>query len=58
MTMDGVPPGLKYHTAVWTGTGMLLFGGRTETAYSYNNIDGQGTYFYTPNRTIYLYQRP
>ena len=48
------PPGRENHTAVWTGTQMLIWGG-----YGYF----LGTWFndnwaYTPGTVMYLYQRP
>ena len=39
------------HTAVWTGSEMIVWGGSSGT---YLN----DTYSYTPERTLYLYQRP
>jgi len=43
------------HTAVWTGQGMLIFGG-------YFNVTGStelnSNYFWTPPFQLYLYQLP
>jgi len=45
------PPARANHTAVWTGSQMLTWGGAG--AGNYND-----TYGYTPGRVLYLYQRP
>jgi len=47
----GTPTGRANHTAVWTGSQMLTWGG--SGAANYND-----TYGYTPGRVLYLYQRP
>jgi N-acetylneuraminic acid mutarotase len=46
------PSGRYGHTAVWTGSQMILFGGYDGSTV-YNSV-----YSYTPSRTMYLYQRP
>ena len=46
------PPVRSAHTAVWTGSSMLVFGGFSPT------VTGTGLYSYTPAATIYLYQKP
>jgi N-acetylneuraminic acid mutarotase len=46
------PVARSAHTAVWTGTSMLIFGGFT-TANT-----GTRLYSYTPSSTVYLYQKP
>jgi len=47
----GSPAARSGHTAVWTGSEMLLFGG-------YNGGYLNDTYSYTVGKSLYLYQRP
>ena len=48
----GAPPPRTGHTGIWTGTNMLVWGGRNATDLL------KDTYTYTPSGTFYLYQRP
>ena len=43
------------HTAVWTGTEMIIWGGETG---EYGMLVSNDTPSYTPARKLYLYQRP
>jgi len=47
----GSPASRSGHSAVWTGSEMLLFGG-------YNGGYLNDTYSYTVGKSLYLYQRP
>jgi N-acetylneuraminic acid mutarotase len=52
MSNTGAPTARWQHTAVWTGSEMIIWGGEA---------DGKGgsndTFSYSPARTLYLYQR-
>jgi N-acetylneuraminic acid mutarotase len=48
----GAPGGRFSHTAVWTGSEMIICGGGDGVDY-FND-----TFSYTPGRVLYLYQRP
>lgn len=48
----GAPPAASFrHTAVWTGSEMIVCGGSDVSTFS-------DTFLYTPRRALYLYQRP
>jgi hypothetical protein len=47
MTATGAPPA-RLTSAVWTGEGLLTFGG-------YNGTHLNDTWFYSPLRTLYAY---
>jgi len=48
-----IAPAARYqHTAVWTGTEMIIFGGQNFSS-KFNDA-----WSYTPGRVMYLYQRP
>jgi ankyrin repeat protein/N-acetylneuraminic acid mutarotase len=47
MTATGAPPA-RLTSAVWTGEGLLIFGG-------YNGAHLNDTWFYSPSRTLYAY---
>ena len=50
-------PGVRQrHTAVWSGTEMIIHGGRMLNSGIDVYLDN--TYAYTPPRTLYLYLRP
>jgi N-acetylneuraminic acid mutarotase len=51
VTTAGAPAARASHTAVWTGSGMIVWGGENG---SYFN----DTFTYAPQRAMYLYQRP
>jgi N-acetylneuraminic acid mutarotase len=51
MSTTGAPAARALHTAVWTGTVMIVWGGAGS---SYLN----DTWSYTPGKVMYLYQRP
>jgi N-acetylneuraminic acid mutarotase len=52
MTTSGAPDPRQGHTAVWSGSEMIIFGG-------YNNSGTFGEiYAYAPSRVMYLYLRP
>jgi len=52
VTSSGSPGPRQGHTAVWTGSEMIVFGG-------YNNDTTFGdTFAYAPSRVMYLYLRP
>jgi hypothetical protein len=55
-TTSGAPAPRQYHTAVWTGTEMIVFGGRGGASGSWSVLGD--TFHYTPSRVLYLYQRP
>jgi len=48
----GVPTARSNHSAVWTGSEMIVCGGWNGSA-TFND-----TYVYSPPRLMYLYQRP
>jgi hypothetical protein len=50
-TNTGAPPNRSGHTAVWTGSEMLVFGGANG---GYRN----DTYGYSVGKTMFLYQKP
>ena len=45
------PPNREAHTAVWTGSQMIIWGGIGI------NARLNDTYSYTPDRVLYLYQK-
>jgi N-acetylneuraminic acid mutarotase len=49
-TLNAPLPRVK-HTAVWTGQGMLIFGGYASGVGEFNS-----NYFWTPPSLLYLYQ--
>jgi hypothetical protein len=51
VTSAGAPVARFSHTAVWTGSEMIVFGG--------SGINGtlNDAYSYTPTRVLYLYQK-
>jgi N-acetylneuraminic acid mutarotase len=49
----GAPPARDSHTAVWTGSQMLVFGGATLST----GLNDTWSY-YTPGAVLYLYERP
>ena len=51
MTTTGAPAARGYHTAVWTGSEMIVWGGY------YNNYFND-TWSYTPGLVMFLYQKP
>ena len=52
VTTTGAPAARYRHTAVWTGSEMIVWGG-------FNGNYFNGTFSYTPpGRVLYLYQRP
>ena len=52
VSLTNAPAARNSHTAVWTGTEMLIWGG-------YNGSNSfNDTFSYTPQRIMYLYQRP
>ena len=51
LTTTGAPTPRYRHTAVWTGSEMIVWGG-------YNGIYFNDTISYTPGRLMYFYQRP
>jgi hypothetical protein len=51
VTTMGAPSVRSFHTAVWTGSEMIVWGGESFTIVN-------DTFSYTPGRTMYLYQRP
>ena len=51
ITLTGVPAARRGHTAVWTGSEMIVWGGA-------NNDLLNDTFSYTPGRMMHLYQRP
>ena len=48
------PSGREYHTAVWTGSEMIVWGGD----YGSYGKSFNETWSYTPGKVMYLYQRP
>ena len=48
----GAPTARDFHTAVWTGSEMIVWGG------SVGASDLNDTWFYTPGGVMFLYQRP
>jgi hypothetical protein len=53
VTAFGAPSRRTGHTAVWTGSEMIVFGGFAAGPFFFND-----TFSYTPGRVMYLYQRP
>jgi N-acetylneuraminic acid mutarotase len=51
VTTTGAPAARSSHTAVWTGSEMIVWGG-------YNGSYLNDTFSYTPGRVLYLYRRP
>ena len=51
VTTSGAPAGRHLHTAVWTGSEMLVWGGFNGSIYL-NDVSS-----YVPTRVLYLYQR-
>jgi hypothetical protein len=51
---SGAPPLRVNHTAVWTGTRMIVYGGSIDTG----GVSFGDTWTYTPGRNMFLYQRP
>jgi hypothetical protein len=51
MSTTGAPAARANHTAVWTGSEMIVWGG---SGSSYFN----DTWSYTPGKVMFLYQRP
>jgi len=49
-TLNAPPPRVN-HTAVWTGQGMLIFGGYANGAGEFNS-----NFFWTPPFQLYLYE--
>ena len=49
---ENAPAGRTQHTAVWTGSEMLVFGGFNGTSYF------DSLHAYTPARTLTLYVKP
>jgi len=58
ITTSGAPIARSKHTAVWTGSEMIVFGG---TGYHYGTYSAtyyyDDTFSYTPSRSLFLYQR-
>ena len=52
VTTTGAAAARESHTAVWTGSEMIIWGGINIVSY-FND-----TFTYTPGRVLYLYQRP
>lgn len=52
VTTTDAPAPRDEHTALWTGSKMLIWGGKTIGG-SYND-----TFSYTPGQALYIYQRP
>ena len=51
--VNGTTPAARYsHTAVWTGSEMIVWGGYNGSSYL------NDTWSYTPSQTMYLYQKP
>ena len=50
---SGAPSERGQHTAVWTGSEMIVWGGLVG-----GNVYLNDTYSYTPGRVLFLYQRP
>jgi N-acetylneuraminic acid mutarotase len=51
----GSPDGRYLHSAVWTGSGMIIWGGSVPGDQSRGSVN---TFCYSPPRTLYLFQRP
>jgi N-acetylneuraminic acid mutarotase len=51
VTTTGAPAGRYSHTAVWTGSEMIVWGG-------YNGSYLNDTWSYIPGKVLYLYQWP
>ena len=54
LTLTGAAPGRYDHSAVWTGSEMIVWGGYNQTSVDLPNIP----FLYSPGATVYLYQRP
>jgi N-acetylneuraminic acid mutarotase len=52
MATNNAPPPRENHTAVWTGSAMIVWGGYNGTSYL------NDTFSYSPSRILYLYQWP
>jgi hypothetical protein len=50
-TTSGAPTGRYYHTAVWTGSEMIVWGGSSSGGDQYD------TWSYTPAQIMVLYQK-
>jgi hypothetical protein len=53
MTAPGAPPARAHHTAVWTGSQMIIWGGSNAST----SLDNR-PFIYTSGRVIYLYVHP
>jgi hypothetical protein len=51
VSATGAPAARYQHTAVWTGSEMIVWGG-------YGGTNFNDTWSYTPSKVMYLYQRP
>jgi hypothetical protein len=52
LTASGAPAARSQHTAAWTGSEMLVWGG-----FAFGTFFND-TWSYTPGKVMYLYQRP
>ena len=50
MTTSGAPAARVRHTAVWTGSEMIVWGG-------YSGVFFNDTWSFTPGKTMVLYQK-
>jgi N-acetylneuraminic acid mutarotase len=56
-TIAGAPPPRYYHTAVWTGNDLIVWGGYDEAILDDEHVRND-TWSYTPGKVLILYQRP
>jgi hypothetical protein len=52
VSTSSAPSPRYYHTAVWTGSEMIVWGGYDGSTYANDTLS------YTPGRVLFLYQRP
>jgi len=51
---NGATPSIRFaHSAVWTGSEMIIWGGVGTFSINFND-----TFSYSPGKVMYLYQRP
>jgi hypothetical protein len=51
VTTTGAPAARELHTAVWTGSGMIVWGGDKSPGFL------NDTWSYTPGKVMFLYQK-
>jgi N-acetylneuraminic acid mutarotase len=58
MNAGTAPSNRYYHSVVWTGTEMIIFGGQNQPVVAPSTVQYGDLWGYVPGKNMYLYQKP